>query len=115
MLTRPPRSTRTYTLFPITTLFRSPGDRPARSAVACVARLSRVQRREAVPSGETCRLVLGWALRGESASESAPGSVGVAQAAWPRGGRRESRSGTPGGVVPQRCFPVSGEIGRAHV
>src|SRR3546814_16376855 len=26
MLRRPPRSTRTYTLFPYTTLFRSPGD-----------------------------------------------------------------------------------------
>src|SRR3546814_19678977 len=28
MLRRPPRSTRTDTLFPYTTLFRSPGDRP---------------------------------------------------------------------------------------
>src|SRR3546814_13889527 len=28
MIRRPPRSTRTDTLFPYTTLFRSPGDRP---------------------------------------------------------------------------------------
>src|SRR3546814_11949385 len=28
MIRRPPRSTRTYTLFPYTTLFRSPGGRP---------------------------------------------------------------------------------------
>src|SRR3546814_5392772 len=32
MLRRPPRSTRTDTLFPYTTLFRSPGDRPGEAA-----------------------------------------------------------------------------------
>src|SRR3546814_19577044 len=35
MIRRPPRSTRTDTLFPYTTLFRSPYPRPAHAAAAC--------------------------------------------------------------------------------
>src|SRR3546814_2221157 len=66
----PDRSTESAPARKVLACLRGPGDRPARSAVACVARLSRVQRREAVPSRETCRLVLGWALRGASASRS---------------------------------------------
>src|SRR3546814_2062226 len=46
MIRRPPRSTRTDTLFPYTTLFRSPADAPgrrrsARAAVALDARIDR--------------------------------------------------------------------------
>src|SRR3546814_19544115 len=34
MIRRPPRSTRTYTLFPYTTLFRSPADLPPATTLA---------------------------------------------------------------------------------
>src|SRR3546814_19745842 len=38
MIRRPPRSTRTDTLFPYTTLFRSAADLPGQQAAACVER-----------------------------------------------------------------------------
>src|SRR3546814_14359561 len=46
MIRRPPRSTRTYTLFPYTTLFRSGGDdrRPLEPGEADRYRLRRVER-----------------------------------------------------------------------
>src|SRR3546814_5773020 len=37
MIRRPPRSTRTDTLFPYTTLFRSPGDPPVDRGCGCTA------------------------------------------------------------------------------
>src|SRR3546814_20157228 len=48
MIRRPPRSTRTYTLFPYTTLFRSSDSCPPASSRACprnVARAARGSRR----------------------------------------------------------------------
>src|SRR3546814_9590590 len=53
MIRRPPRSTRTDTLFPYTTLFRSPAE-PLDGAISTVSCHSRW--RVAVPSGRTrCR------------------------------------------------------------
>src|SRR3546814_7112380 len=68
----PDRRTESAPARKVLACLRGPGDRPARSAVACVARLSRVQRREAVPSRETCRLVLGWADRKSTRLNSSP-------------------------------------------
>src|SRR3546814_4597848 len=50
MIRRPPRSTRTDTLFPYTTLFRSPHSTALSSALQTAARLSSM----AQPSGGTC-------------------------------------------------------------
>src|SRR3546814_7335837 len=52
MIRRPPRSTRTDTLFPYTTLFRSEGERPRRASAGRLARVAdpaRGHRRRARP------------------------------------------------------------------
>src|SRR3546814_3468271 len=59
MLRRPPRSTRTYTLFPYTTLFRSQRPSPRSVAYRLAAgyvELRRVHRRPAPPTAGTSRL-----------------------------------------------------------
>src|SRR3546814_8769143 len=43
MIRRPPRSTRTYTLFPYTTLFRSVSPRPPKRRSICYCHRSRVE------------------------------------------------------------------------
>src|SRR3546814_16535722 len=74
----PDRRTESAPARKVLACLRGPGDRPARSAVACVARLSRVQRREAVPSRDTSLLFLGWGLRGASWARRSEGRrVGV--------------------------------------
>src|SRR3546814_5357156 len=52
MIRRPPRATRTDTLFPCTTLCRGPGRRPARGDAAARARRGRDRRRA---EGLECR------------------------------------------------------------
>src|SRR3546814_3519818 len=56
MMRRPPSSTRTYTLFPYTTLFRSNSCRAhPRQAARCVRPLRLCCREFAVPNGESDR------------------------------------------------------------
>src|SRR3546814_5753973 len=73
MIRRPPRSTRTDTLFPYTTLFRSPHLGQARAAWSCLGMAarrdqgrhhieSRRPRRRILPA-RTCRTAGGAALR----------------------------------------------------
>src|SRR3546814_1453078 len=54
MIRRPPRSTRTDTLFPYTTLFRSPGDREKKmtKAAASNADIALIDLEDAVATGE---------------------------------------------------------------
>src|SRR3546814_3532963 len=59
MMRRPPRSTRTDTLFPYTTLFRSPDPRSARDNAAVTRRSSLGQ----VSCG--CRRLVGASMRSE--------------------------------------------------
>src|SRR3546814_10713065 len=106
MIRRPPRSTRTDTLFPYTPLFRSPGpaavletQRPLRRARHGAARA--VQRPH--------RLVLPRAAAGDgtgrrpAAARLAP-APGLAAAA-----------AQPPAVRPRAVARSAGEIGRAHV
>src|SRR3546814_15265618 len=60
MLPRPPGSTRTYPLFPVTTLFRSGSDRP-RSRHGVAGRADRAELQDATGSGGT---VARWRHRG---------------------------------------------------
>src|SRR3546814_17108939 len=95
MIRRPPRSTRTDTLFPYTTLFRSPGLADGRP---CLRKLL------GAPPGPAIHLLLPEALslrlgerpqgpdggRGRRLHAAAPGGAGADRRAW-RGPRRPHR------------------------
>src|SRR3546814_8261410 len=72
MIRRPPRSTRTDTLFPYTTLFRSFTDRPRLRALVANENADRsaLYRQIAVSNGEP-----GWTTRSASPGSARPGST----------------------------------------
>src|SRR3546814_13382162 len=94
MIRRPPRSTRTDTLFPYTTLFRSPGR----------ALLDR-------PDGDP-RLADGGPGAGDTRLLGGNGRI----VARPRGAEAGARAEAVRGVPARGARrPYAGEIGRAHV
>src|SRR3546814_4369988 len=120
MIRRPPRSTRTDTLFPYTTLFRSggdaerqrqgPEDRPLSALPpGALEQLRRRRRALPLPAG-------GHARRSRSAAPRRPHlhrlqAAVVRAAPWSAGLRRILRHGSPlAGREPRAV-----EIGRAHV
>src|SRR3546814_17423207 len=71
MIRRPPRSTRTDTLFPYTTLFRSPLERAEREAVAPVVILD-LPGRIRLPAGHP-RAAVGFGFQVRTGNLVAPG------------------------------------------
>src|SRR3546814_16336977 len=101
MIRRPPRSTRTYTLFPYTTLFRSaarPADRAGRAGPPWPARARRDP-----PPGEPARRAN--AVRGAVRIRELSGGTASRAVRRPRHQRYRGTRGTA----------LSAEIGRAHV
>src|SRR3546814_13663995 len=98
MIRRPPRSTRPDTLFPYTTLFRSPAlSRRAAAALAAAARAVPLRPYRGAP--ETARDALGRpsaACRGRTASERLCPRLRI----FGRGGRR--RAARPAQRAPRR-------------
>src|SRR3546814_19856516 len=72
MIRRPPRSTRTDTLFPYTTLFQSPAPRGPQAVAPRADGLRRARHRAAPPPGRrpalTRRDLRSWRLRSETAA-----------------------------------------------
>src|SRR3546814_1078960 len=134
MIRRPPRSTRTDTLFPYTTLFRSEGERarfPKRLCLPPAPRLSAAGMggiRDTVnrQSGRAPLVTRRSLLVGATAA----GGLAIAWSVWPRDYRpnltaapdehifnaflKIGDDGHVSTIVPQ-CEMGQGEIGRAHV
>src|SRR3546814_9338570 len=60
MIRRPPRSTRTDTLFPYTTLFRSGADKKAMLKIECRAKANLLRISEALSPGDDSSWKAGW-------------------------------------------------------